>query len=53
MDMVGWSDKKIPISHKVKDNEFMNDTLEDIIRYIGINAFKKARVEDTLQRDFK
>src|SRR4051812_42616985 len=29
----------------------MNDNLEDMIRDIGVYAFKKANVIDTLQRD--
>lgn len=43
--------KKIPLSHTVEDDEFMNDTLEDMICEIGVDAFKKANVVDTLQID--
>ena len=31
----------------------MNAILEDIICDIGVDAFKKAHVEDTLQRDLE
>lgn len=41
------------MSHKDEDDEFMNDTLEDMIRDIEVDVFKKAHVEDTLERDLE
>lgn len=38
--------KKRPLSHKVEDDEVMNDTLEDIIH--DMDAFKNTNVVDTL-----
>lgn len=35
------------MSHRIED-QFMNDTLEDMICDIEIGTFKKAHVEDTL-----
>lgn len=37
----------------VDDDEFINDTLENMICDIGLDAFKKANVVDTLQRDME
>lgn len=37
------------MSRRVKNDEFMNDNLEDMIRDIRVDIFKKAHVEDTLQ----
>lgn len=45
--------KKRHASHRVEDDEFINDTLEDMIRDIGVDTFKKAHVDDTLQRDME
>ncbi|CAL5208813.1 unnamed protein product [Lathyrus oleraceus] len=44
----GEATKKRPLSHTVEDDEVMNDTLEDIIRDIGVDAFKNANMVDTL-----
>ena len=41
------------MSPTVEDDEFMNDCLEDMICDIGVDAFKKAHVEDTLQIDLE
>lgn len=41
------------MSHLVEDDEFVNDTLEDMIRDIGVDDFKKAGVIDTFQRDIE
>lgn len=44
---------KKPTSHRVKDDEFVNDSLEDVIRDIGVDTFKKSHVEDTLKSDME
>lgn len=46
-DMVKWQ-KKRHLSHTVEDEGFMNDTIEDMICDIGVDAFKKDNVIDTL-----
>lgn len=51
--MAWWSDKKRHVSHRVEVDQFMNDTLEDMILDIGVDTFKKIHVENTLQRDME
>lgn len=42
------------MSHTIEDDdEFMNDTLEDMIRDIEVDAFEKVNMVDTLQRDME
>ena len=45
--------KKTFVKYIEDDDEFMNDTLENMIRDIGVDAFKKANVVNTLQRDME
>lgn len=39
------------MSHSVEDDEFVNNNLKYMLFGIGVNAFKKAHVKDTLQID--
>lgn len=51
-----WHDevtKKRPASYRVEVDGFMNYSLDDMIHDIGVNAFKKIYVEETLQRDME
>ena len=41
--------KKKNVSHRVKVDEYINDILEYMISDIGVDYFKKACVDDTLQ----
>lgn len=41
------------MSHRIEIDEYMNDTLEDMIRDIGVDSFKKAHVGDTLKSDME
>lgn len=45
--------RKRPTSHRVKYDEFMNDTLEFMICDIIVDVFKKVHVEDTLKNDME
>lgn len=40
-------------SHTVEDDKVMSDTLEDIIRDIGVDVFKNVNVVDTLRRNME
>ena len=41
------------MSQTVEDDECMTDNLEDIIRDIGVDAFKKVSMVDTLRKDME
>lgn len=53
MGMTWGNEKKRHASYRFEVDEYMNDTLEDIICDIGVDAFKKAYVKDTLQSDME
>ena len=45
--------KKRQLSQTVEDDECMTDNLEDIIHNIGVDAFKKVSMVDTLRKDLE